>query len=210
MKKTGNKLKENLNQKDFIAKGQCVMRLLMTKLEMINVELSVKLKRDVIQTKTGRLKTYLSTCKKLSKKGLEKNFSTALENIHDLIGVRAVCSYVDDIYLVQRMLEEQMDMNILKIKDYIKNPKDSGYQSLHMILEIPLVFQGETQWVKAELQLRTAAMDYWANLDHQLRYKKEDSRTYAAAIDQELKKCAEIVEYLDRTMLGIRRQIENI
>lgn len=103
-----------------------------------------------------------------------------------------------------------MDMNILKIKDYIKNPKDSGYQSLHMILEIPLVFQGETQWVKAELQLRTAAMDYWANLDHQLRYKKEDSRTYAAAIDQELKKCAEIVEYLDRTMLGIRRQIENI
>lgn len=179
MKKTGNKLKENLNQKDFIAKGQCVMRLLMTKLEMINVELSVKLKRDVIQTKTGRLKTYRSTCKKLSKKGLEKNFSTALENIHDLIGVRAVCSYVDDIYLVQRMLEEQMDMNILKIKDYIKNPKDSGYQSLHMILEIPLVFQGETQWVKAELQLRTAAMDYWANLDHQLRYKKEDSRTYA-------------------------------
>ena len=95
-----------------------------------------------------------------------------MENIHDLIGVRAVCSYVDDIYLVQRMLEEQMDMNILKIKDYIKNPKDSGYQSLHMILEIPLVFQGETQWVKAELQLRTAAMDYWANLDHQLRYKK--------------------------------------
>ena len=186
------------------------MRLLMTKLEMFNVELSVKLKRDVIQTKTGRLKTYRSTCKKLSKKGLEKNFSTALENIHDLIGVRAVCSYVDDIYLVQRMLEEQMDMNILKIKDYIKNPKDSGYQSLHMILEIPLVFQGETQWVKAELQLRTAAMDYWANLDHQLRYKKEDSRTYAAAIDQELKKCAEIVEYLDRTMLGIRRQIENI
>ena len=108
------------------------------------------------------------------------------------------------------MLEEQQDINILKIKDYIKHPKESGYQSLHMILEVPLVFQGETQWIKAELQLRTAAMDYWANLDHQLRYKKEDSQGREAAIDQELKKCAEIVEYLDQTMLEIRKKIEKI
>ena len=108
------------------------------------------------------------------------------------------------------MLEEQQDINILKIKDYIKHPKDSGYQSLHMILEIPLVFQGETQWIKIELQLRTAAMDYWANLDHQLRYKKEDNRRHDVSIDQELKKCSEIVEYLDQTMLEIRKKIEKI
>ena len=210
MKKVENKLKEKLNNKEFIAKSQCVIRLLMARLEIINMELSVNLKRDVIQSKTGRLKSYKSTCKKLNKKGLERSFSAAAENIHDLIGVRGVCSYVDDIYLVQKMLEEQQDINILKIKDYIKHPKESGYQSLHMILEVPLVFQGETQWIKAELQLRTAAMDYWANLDHQLRYKKEDSQGREAAIDQELKKCAEIVEYLDQTMLEIREKIEKI
>lgn len=210
MKKIENKLKEKLNNKEFIAKSQCVIRLLMARLEIINMELSVNLKRDVIQSKTGRLKSYKSTCKKLNKKGLERSFSAAAENIHDLIGVRGVCSYVDDIYLVQKMLEEQQDINILKIKDYIKHPKESGYQSLHMILEVPLVFQGETQWIKAELQLRTAAMDYWANLDHQLRYKKEDSQGREAAIDQELKKCAEIVEYLDQTMLEIRKKIEKI
>nr|WP_296007037.1 GTP pyrophosphokinase [uncultured Blautia sp.] len=210
MKKVENKLKEKLNNKEFIAKSQCVIRLLMARLEIINMELSVNLKRDVIQSKTGRLKSYKSTCKKLNKKGLERSFSVAAENIHDLIGVRGVCSYVDDIYLVQKMLEEQQDINILKIKDYIKHPKESGYQSLHMILEVPLVFQGETQWIKAELQLRTAAMDYWANLDHQLRYKKEDSQGREAAIDQELKKCAEIVEYLDQTMLEIRKKIEKI
>lgn len=210
MKKIENKLKEKLNNKEFIAKSQCVIRLLMARLEIINMELSVNLKRDVIQSKTGRLKSYKSTCKKLNKKGLERSFSAAAENIHDLIGVRGVCSYVDDIYLVQKMLEEQQDINILKIKDYIKHPKESGYQSLHMILEVPLVFQGETQWIKAELQLRTAAMDYWANLDHQLRYKKEDSQGREAAIDQELKKCAEIVEYLDQTMLEIRIKIEKI
>lgn len=210
MKKVEDKLKEKLNDKEFIAKSQCVIRLLMTRLEIINVELSMRLKRDVIQMKTGRLKSYKSTCKKLNKKGLEKSFSAAVENIHDLIGVRGVCSYVDDIYLVQKMLEEQQDINILKIKDYIKHPKDSGYQSLHMILEIPLVFQGETQWIKTELQLRTAAMDYWANLDHQLRYKKEDHRRHDVSIDQELKKCSEIVEYLDQTMLEIRKKIEKI
>lgn len=210
MKKVEDKLKEKLNDKEFIAKSQCVIRLLMTRLEIINVELSMRLKRDVIQMKTGRLKSYKSTCKKLNKKGLEKSFSAAVENIHDLIRVRGVCSYVDDIYLVQKMLEEQQDINILKIKDYIKHPKDSGYQSLHMILEIPLVFQGETQWIKTELQLRTAAMDYWANLDHQLRYKKEDNRRHDVSIDQELKKCSEIVEYLDQTMLEIRKKIEKI
>ena len=210
MKKVEDKLKEKLNDKEFIAKSQCVIRLLMTRLEIINVELSMRLKRDVIQMKTGRLKSYKSICKKLNKKGLEKSFSAAVENIHDLIGVRGVCSDVDDIYLVQEMLEAQQDINILKIKDYIKNPKESGYQSLHMILEIPLVFKGETQWIKTELQLRTAAMDYWANLDHQLRYKKEDHRRHDASIDQELKKCSEIVEYLDQTMLEVRKKIEKI
>lgn len=210
MKKRGNKLKENLVDSDFSVMGQCAINLLMTKLDIINVELMTELNRNVIQMKTGRLKTYKSTCKKLNKKGFEKSFSVALEKINDLIGVRAVCSYVDDIYLVQGHLEEQTDIRFLKVKDYIKKPKESGYQSLHLILEIPIFFQGETRWMKTELQLRTAAMDYWANLDHQLRYKKEDSDEDAEAIDEELRQCAEVVGYLDGKMLEIRKRIEKI
>lgn len=210
MKKTGNRLKENLTGLDFTTKGQCIISLLMTRLDIINVELSMQLNRSVIQMKTGRLKTYKSTCKKLNKKGLEKSFSVALDKISDLIGVRAVCSYIDDIYLIQKQIEAQNDIRIIKVKDYIKKPKDSGYQSLHLILEVPIVFQGNIQWLKTELQLRTAAMDYWANLDHQLRYKKEDSFEAAASIDEELKKCAEIIGYLDEKMLKIRKKIEKM
>ena len=169
MKKESNKLKENLVNSDFSIKGECAISLILTKLDIINIELSMILDRSVIQMKTGRMKSYESTCKKLRKKGLEKNFSNALERINDLIGVRAICSYVDDIYRIAEILSEQKDVKIVKVKDYIKEPKSSGYRSLHIIMEIPIGFQGGTQWMKAELQLRTAAMDYWANLDHQLK-----------------------------------------
>ena len=101
----------------------------------------------------------------MQKKGLELNFNVALEKINDLIGVRAVCAYVDDIYQVAQMIKKQKDIRILKTKDYIQEPKASGYQSLHLILETAVPFQEDIQWIKIELQLRTAAMDYWANLD---------------------------------------------
>lgn len=208
MKKESNKLKENLVNSDFSIKGECAISLILTKLDIINIELSMKLNRSVIQLKTGRMKSYESTCKKLKKKGLEKNFSNALEKINDLIGVRAICSYVDDIYSIAEILSEQKDVKIVKVKDYIQNPKSSGYRSLHMIMEIPIAFQGGTQWMKAELQLRTAAMDYWANLDHQLRYKK--GRKDAEMIDTELRNCADMVENLDTKMLEIRRKIDKI
>lgn len=208
MSKESNKLKENLIESDFSIKGECAISLMLTKLDIINIELSMELDRNVIQLKTGRMKSYESTCKKLKKKGLEKNFSNALEKINDLIGVRAICSYVDDIYRIADILSEQKDVKIVKQKDYIKSPKPSGYRSLHIIMEIPIAFQGGTQWMKAELQLRTAAMDYWANLDHQLRYKR--GRKEAELIDAELRACADMVENLDTKMLEIRRKIDRI
>lgn len=208
MKKESNKLKENLINSDFNVKGECAISLILTKLDIINIELSMLMDRSVIQLKTGRMKSYESTCKKLKKKGLEKNFSNALEKINDLIGVRAICSYVDDIYRIAEILSEQKDVKVIKVKDYIKNPKDSGYRSLHMILEIPIAFQGGTQWMKTELQLRTAGMDYWANLDHQLRYKR--GRKEAEVIDAELRECADMVGDLDTKMLEIRRKIDKI
>ena len=201
-------LKSMLTDSEFSIKGQCAINLMMTKLDIINTFLLMKYKRNFIQMKTGRLKSYDSVCKKMQKKGLDLNFDLALEKINDLIGVRAVCAYVDDIYKVADLIEKQQDIRILKTKDYVQQPKKSGYQSLHLILEIAIPFQEETQWIKLELQLRTAAMDYWANLDHQLRYKRGQKQ--AAVINEELQQCASVITQLDQKMLDIRKKIDKI
>ena len=201
-------LKNMLTDSEFSIKGQCAINLMMTKLDIINTFLLMKYKRNFIQMKTWRLQSYDSVCKKMQKKGLDLNFDLALEKINDLIGVRAVCAYVDDIYKVADLIEKQQDIHILKIKDYVQQPKKSGYQSLHLILEIAIPFQKENQWIKLELQLRTAAMDYWANLDHQLRYKRGQKQ--AAVINEELQQCASVITQLDQKMLDIRKKIDKI
>ena len=201
-------LKNMLTDSEFSIKGQCAINLMMTKLDIINTFLLMKYNRNFIQMKTGRLKSYDSVCKKMQKKGLDLNFNQALEKINDLIGIRAVCAYVDDIYKVADLIEKQQDIRILKVKDYVQQPKKSGYQSLHLILEIAIPFQKENQWIKLELQLRTAAMDYWANLDHQLRYKRGQKQ--AAMINEELQQCASVITQLDQKMLDIRKKIDTI
>lgn len=211
MKKTKNereRLREMLTDSEFSIKGQCAINLLLTKLDIINTVLLVSSGRNVIQMKNGRMKSYESVCKKLQKKGLEPECETAAERLNDLIGVRGICAYVDDIYRVAELVKKQKDIRIIKEKDYIKAPKKSGYQSLHLILEIAIAFQNGTQWIKMELQLRTAAMDYWANLDHQLRYKK--GKKEAELIDEELRQCAEVIGNLDQKMLEIRKKIDKI
>ena len=211
-KKDKIRRKENLQRmltdSEFTVKGKCAISLMLTKLDIINTFLLMKYNRNIIQMKIGRVKGYDSVCKKLSKKGLELNSEIALEKINDLIGVRAICSYVDDIYRVAELLEKQKDIRIVKVKDYIKQPKKSGYQSLHMILDVAIAFQQETQWIRVELQLRTAAMDYWANLDHQLRYKRGEKET--DMIDEELQQCAAVITQLDQKMLEVRKKIDRI
>ena len=201
-------LKNMLTDSEFSIQGQCAINLMMTKIDIINTFLLMKTGRNYIQMKTGRLKSYDSVCKKMQKKGLDMNFAQAVEKINDLIGVRAVCAYVDDIYKVADLIQKQQDIRIIKIKDYIKQPKKSGYQSLHLILEIAIPFQNEDQWVKLELQLRTATMDYWANLDHQLRYKRGQKQ--ATVINEELQQCASMTSQLDQKMLAIRKKIDKI
>ena len=201
-------LKNMLTDSEFSIKGQCAINLMMTKLDIVNTFLLMKYNRNFIQMKTGRLKSYDSVCKKMQKKGLDLNFNQALEKINDLIGVRAVCAYVDDIYKVADLIEKQQDIRIIKTKDYVNQPKKSGYQSLHLILEVAIPFQQENQWIKLELQLRTAAMDYWANLDHQLRYKRGQKQ--AAVINEELQQCASVITQLDQKMLEIRKKIDKI
>ena len=145
---------------------------------------------------------------KNAEKGLDLNFDLALEKINDLIGVRAVCAYVDDIYKVADLIEKQQDIHILKIKDYVQQPKKIRLSKPSSDSGNAIPFQKENQWIKLELQLRTAAMDYWANLDHQLRYKRGQKQ--AAVINEELQQCASVITQLDQKMLDIRKKIDKI
>lgn len=201
-------LQEYLQNEDFIIKSECGISLLNTKLQIIDAELGMRYHRKVIQNKTSRIKSYESIVTKLKRKKLPQNITTVQEKINDLVGVRAVCTYTDDLYQIVQMLYAQKDVRIMKEKDYIKNPKDSGYRSLHLILEIPICFEQETQYIKMELQLRTAAMDYWAGLDYQLQYKKENKE--ARRISEELKEYANAIEEIDRKVLELRKRIEAI
>ena len=129
-------------------------------------------------------------------------------NLDDIAGVRVICSFVDDIYEISRMLERQDDVTIIAIKDYIKAPKENGYRSYHMIVEVPVFFSSSKKNIRVEVQIRTIAMDFWASLDHQLKYKKQLDAQEAAEIGAELKKCADVISETDCKMLSIRQKIE--
>ena len=194
-------LKSMLTDSEFSIKGQCAINLMMTKLDIINTFLLMKYKRNFIQMKTWRLKSYDSVCKKMQKKGLELNFDLALEKINDLIGVRAVCAYVDDIYKVSDWITLQNDIEVVNIKDYIAYPKPNGYRSYHMIIHL------NDLSLNAEIQIRTIALDFWANLEHQMKYKKNIKDEIM--IRSELKRCADEIASIDLSMQTIKDLIQN-
>ena len=128
------------------------------------------------------------------------------ENIHDVAGVRVVCSFVDDVYLLADALLSQDDITLLEKKDYIANPKENGYRSLHLIVAVPIFLEHEKRVMQVEIQLRTIAMDFWASLEHQLRYKKDFD--FTENMVQELQECAELSSQLDKRMDLLRQQVE--
>lgn len=143
---------------------------------------------------------------------LRKNLPFTLEaienNIFDIAGIRVVCSFVDDIYMLADCLLQQDDITLIERKDYIKNPKKNGYRSLHLIIEVPIFLQNEKKIMKAEVQLRTIAMEFWANLEHQLRYKKDLSPELMEQTSYQLSECARLSAVLDEQMQAIRDIIE--
>ena len=152
---------------------RCAIREVSTKLEVLDGEFSVKYKRNPISSIKSRIKTPLSIYNKLQRLGYEFTEQNIREQLNDVAGIRVICSFVDDIYAVARLLADQDDITIIRIKDYIQNPKPNGYRSYHMIIEIPVFFaEGKTP-IRAEIQIRTIGMDFWASLEHQLRYKKD-------------------------------------
>ena len=184
----------------------CAIREVKTKLEVLNDELSVRNQRNPIEMIKSRVKKPSSIVEKLKRRGYPISCDSMMNNLDDVAGIRVICSFVDDIYQVAEMLVRQDDITILAIKDYIKEPKENGYRSYHMIVEIPVFFSNEKKFMRVEVQIRTIAMDFWASLEHQLKYKKEVAD--APEIIRELKECAEVIARTEEKMLSIRQSIE--
>jgi len=186
----------------------CAIREVKTKLEVLNDELSVKKSRNPIEMIKSRVKRPPSIIGKLQRRGLPVTVESMVQNLDDIAGIRVICSFIDDIYDISRMLARQDDIKVIAIKDYIRSPKANGYRSYHMIVEVPVFFSDSKKWIRVEVQIRTIAMDFWASLDHQLKYKKQLEEGDAAEIGEDLKQCAEIIAQTDWKMLDIRRKIE--
>lgn len=185
----------------------CAIREVKTKLEVLNDELSVKNQRNPIEMIKSRVKKPKSIVEKLQRRGFEISLESMEKNLDDVAGIRIICSFLDDIYEVADMLIRQDDVKAIAVKDYIQNPKPNGYRSYHMIIEIPVFFSDSKKPIRVEVQIRTIAMDFWASLDHQLKYKKsfiDDN----GEISEELKQCAEVIAGTDVKMLEIRKKIE--
>lgn len=179
-----------------------------TKLDILNKENKVSGRRNPIETVKSRIKSPQSIASKLEKKKLPVTFDSMVENLHDIAGVRVICPYISDIYSVRDMLLKQPDITLLEEKDYIKNPKESGYRSLHLVIEVPVYLSESTHNVKVEIQLRTIAMDFWACLEHELHYKT--TTNVPESIRRELFRVAETIAMTDREMEEIAIELQNM
>lgn len=186
---------------------RCAVMEIETKFNVLNEHFSLQYDRNPIESIKTRIKSTESLIKKIRNKGLPLKLDAIEQNIHDIAGVRVICSFQDDIYLLADCLLGQDDITLIRKKDYIKNPKASGYRSLHLIVEVPIFLQNEKRAMKVEVQLRTIAMDFWASLEHKLRYKKNIPPQEADLLAKELMDCACISSSLDLRMQKVRDRI---
>ena len=186
--------------------NRCAIREIETKLQVLDEEFSISTDRNPIQTIKSRVKKPLSIVEKLKRRGIEVTVENMEKELTDIAGVRVICSFVEDIYTLSEMLTRQDDIEVLVEKDYIKNPKENGYRSLHLILAIPIYLSDEKKKMPVEVQFRTIAMDFWASLEHQLKYKKKIDNPEEIA--RELKQCADVICAVDKHMQDIRNMIE--
>lgn len=184
----------------------CAIKEIRTKFEVLNTEFNVHYQRNPIQFISSRLKRTSSITDKLMRKGLDFSLSNVEMHINDMAGVRVICTYIDDIYSIADALIRQDDITLVKRKDYINDPKPNGYRSLHLIVSVPVFFAEQKKEIKVEVQIRTIAMDFWASLEHQLKYKQDIPNQNK--IVSRLKSCSDIISETDKEMLDIRKQIE--
>lgn len=187
---------------------RCAIMEIETKFNVLNEEFSVQYDRNPIETIKSRLKSNESILKKLKRKDLPFSLQSIEENINDVAGVRVICSFPEDIYMLADCLLNQDDIRLIERKDYIKNPKKSGYRSLHLIIEVPIFLKNKKKYMKVEVQLRTIAMDFWASLEHKLKYKKNIDSEEIELLERDLVECSEVSAALDKRMEEIRNRIE--
>jgi len=182
------------------------VRQVQSRLEVLSDEFRVTYARSPIHHIESRLKSTQSILQKLRRKGCEISLASARENINDIAGIRVVCHYIDDVYRVEEMLLRQTDMELVTRQDYIAEPNYNGYRSLHLDLRVPIFLSDRTEHVLAEVQIRSVAMDFWASLEHDLRYKA-DRDSLPQGINEEMLAAAEQIAAIDRKMQDIYRRI---
>lgn len=211
LKETGlfNNAQETLYKlRVLMSRYRCAMMEVETKFKVLNEEFSLDNDRNHIESIRTRLKSMDSILEKLRRRDLPLTIDSIQENLNDVAGVRVICPFVDDIYFLVDCLLRQTDLELVRVKDYIKHPKANGYRSLHILVTVPIFLQEETVRVKVEIQLRTIAMDFWAALEHQLRYKKDLPQAVSEKLAGDLKECADISTMLDQRMQDIKDRLE--
>ena len=184
------------------------IKQLQLKFDVLNDEFRVKFARSPIHHVESRLKSTTSIINKLQKLGLDVTMESAMKNLNDMAGLRVVCCYIDDVYKVSDMLLRQSDIKLVKMQDYIKEPNYNGYRSLHLDIELPVYLSDRTMPVRAEVQLRTVAMDFWASLEHDLRYKS--SKEIPKDICLQMHDCADEIAHIDHKMQEIYKKIQKL
>lgn len=186
---------------------KCAMMEIETRFNLLNEEYALEHGRTPINSIKTRLKTLPSIREKMERRGFPMAPDSIRENINDIAGVRVICAFPDDVYALADALLRQDDITLIIKKDYIKNPKPNGYRSLHMIVTVPIYLAHEKKQIKVEVQIRTIAMDFWASLEHQLRYKSDAEFTEAMA--DELFQCAQLSTDLDNRMDALRKSVRD-
>ena len=194
--------------RELITYYRCAMMEVATKFNVLNEELSLQYDRNPIESVKTRLKSLDSIVEMASRKGVGISIDSIEKNINDIAGVRVICSYPSDIYMLAESFTEQDDIRVIECKDYIKNPKPNGYRSLHLIVETPIFLHDKKRMMKVEVQFRTISMDWWASLEHKINYKKDMPDDIRAEITKELLECATMGASLDARMEGIQKRVE--
>ena len=201
--------KENMKlSKKLMTYYSCALLEIETKFKVLNQQFSLEQEHNPIETIKTRLKSTESILEKLHRKSLPMDMAAVEENLYDVAGIRVICPFINDIYCLADCLLQQDDVTLIEKKDYIKNPKENGYRSLHLIVETPIFLQDEKRLMKVEVQLRTIAMDFWASLEHRMRYKKNLNPELSEMLSTELKDCAETSARLDIRMGRVKDVIE--
>ncbi len=198
---------ESKEFRTLMAYYKCALMEIETKFKVLNEEFSIDYERNPITSIKTRLKSAASITEKMSRRKIPFSIENLEKNLFDIAGIRVVCSFRDDIYELADCLLAQDDVFLIERKDYIENPKDNGYRSLHLIIETPIFLRNEKRMMKVEVQLRTIAMDFWASLEHQMKYKKNVN---SARLTDELADCALEATILDEKMMYIKNEIEQL